>query len=370
MKIIKKIFYSAALILATLTLMISLGAVLSKFSLLSEIRIIKACSYVTFLWVLAVSLVALVIFVFLSQWRTSILYFSFMFVFSLALFDYSLGPLKHKASDNQQYYTELKVIAYNVRYFSCGIENITRFIEESKFDVVFLSECVLTPERQKYLQDHLPEYSIISDNGRDLALLSKYPVVSSKVIDLPTYIASLSSPNDLTKLASSGIHRSFIHAVVNIDGILVNLLSLRLIAGRPKNKTFAEELRWGEYLMDAQQKELDEFLAYINLLKGPIIFGGDLNMPSTSVLISEIEKYTRDTFLDNHVFGGLTFNVAFPTMRLDYIFHSKDITAKSSNILNVRLSDHFPVTADFLINPVGLQTMNNNPVNNNKKDIR
>ncbi|HVN58195.1 MAG TPA: endonuclease/exonuclease/phosphatase family protein [Bacteroidales bacterium] len=358
MKTSRKTVVVLALIPAVLTIIISLGSVLSRVSLFSGITIIKACSYVTFLWVLIVAFVALLIFALLRWWRTFIIYFSLMFIFSLSLFDYSLYSLENGKSDNKTDFKELRVMAYNIRYFSGGIENICRFIRGSKYDVVFLSECVLNPGRKRYLQENLPEYIMISDEGHDLSLLSKYPVVNSKVIELPTYIASLSSANDLTLLSSSGIHRSFIHAVVNIDGEYVNLLSLRLIAGRPKNKTISEGLKWGEYLMDAQEKEIEVFLKYLRQLKGPVIFGGDLNIPPTAILVSEIEKYTKDTYLEKNVFGGFTFNTAFPTMRLDYIFHSADLIPKSSRILNVRLSDHFPVEADFLIKKDNFQTLN------------
>ena len=52
-----------------------------------------------------------------------------------------------------------------------------------------------------------------------------------------------------------------------------------------------------------------------------------------------------------YVAGSRTFKVSFPTMRLDYLFHSQDIVPKRSEVVNVRppLSDHFPIRAEFLI---------------------
>jgi endonuclease/exonuclease/phosphatase family metal-dependent hydrolase len=51
------------------------------------------------------------------------------------------------------------------------------------------------------------------------------------------------------------------------------------------------------------------------------------------------------------MFGPLTFKVSFPTMRIDYLFHSRDLISKRSEEikLNPPLSDHFPISAEFLI---------------------
>jgi len=59
---------------------------------------------------------------------------------------------------------------------------------------------ILTPEKLEYLRKSLPSYTIISDNGHDLSILSKHPVISYKIVDLPTFVASLSSSNDIEKI--------------------------------------------------------------------------------------------------------------------------------------------------------------------------
>jgi endonuclease/exonuclease/phosphatase family metal-dependent hydrolase len=248
-------------------------------------------------------------------------------------------------------YDSLKVGAFNIKYYAYGIENISKFIKESDFDVMLLSESVLTPEKLEYLKSSLPAYTVLTDNGHDLSILSKYPVLNYKIVELPTYIASLSSSNDIEKLKANGIHRSFVHAVINVNGTDVNVLSLRLIAGRPKDKSLGESIRWGKYLVNAQAEELSVFISYIQTLKGPLIFGGDLNVQPNTKIIHRINNYAVDTYLDEHPMGLYTFKVSFPTMRIDYLFHSKDIISKKSEVLKVVpvLSDHFPIKAEFLI---------------------
>ena len=281
-----------------------------------------------------------------------------MGIFTILLFDFSLKFITHRIPENIEIYDDLKVVAYNVKYYSSGIENITKFIKESDFDLVLLSESVLTSEKLEYLKNNLTAYSVLTDNGHDLALLSKYPVIYFKIIELPTYLTSFSGSNDIEKLSNSGIHRSFIHAVIDFKGTHINVLSVRLIAGRAKDKSIGENIRWWKYLLGAQDEELSVFLNYVRSINGPVIFGGDLNVTPNSAIIGEIKRYADDTYLDEHAFGSFTFSTLFPILRLDYIFHSKDIIVKNSGIVITMLSDHFPLRAEFLI-PRGKQIIRN-----------
>jgi hypothetical protein len=114
-------------------------------------------------------------------------------------------------------------------------------------------------------------------------------VLDYKIIDLPTYLASLSSSNDIEKIKSGEIHRSFVHAVINVNGTQVNVLSLRFIEGRPKDKSLKESIKWGKYLINAQTEELTVFLGYLRSLKGTVIFGGDLKVQPNTQVVRQIK---------------------------------------------------------------------------------
>jgi endonuclease/exonuclease/phosphatase family metal-dependent hydrolase len=357
MKLLKSILFFVALLLALLTILISTGSALCKFSISMNIQIIRACGYISFVWIMAVSLVVILLFLLLKSMPIAISYLSLMLLFVLLLFDFSFSFLKNRIPENVTNFDDLKVVAYNVRYYTYGLDNITNFIRESGFDIVLLSENVVDSSKLEYLKANLKDYTILTDNGHDLSLLSKFPVVYYKIVELPTYIASLSGSNDIAELKRGGTHRSFIHAIVDVNGTYVNFLSVRLIAGRPKDKSLAESIRWGEYLLDAQDKELSVFLSYLHTLKGPVIFGGDLNVPPNSDIISEIKQYAYDSYLDNHPFGPLTFKTSLPMIRLDYIFHSKDVIPKKSEVIKIMLSDHFPISAEFLLQKKNMQSM-------------
>jgi endonuclease/exonuclease/phosphatase (EEP) superfamily protein YafD len=355
MKIFKVILYVFTSFLFLVVLIFSLGSILCKYIDLPETSFIQIFGYLSFYWILVISAPVFLLLLLLPKKRKALSFLLLMILFTVLLNDISLKSFTRNIPENLLSYDSLKVAAYNVKYYGYGIENILKYINESDIDVALLSESQLSSEKLDWLKNNVKGYSVFSDGGHDLSILSKYPVVNYKVVELPTYLASLSGSNDIDRLKESGIHRSFIHAIVDVNGSLVNILSLRLIAGRPKDKTISEAIRWGKYLMSAQNEELDSFLSYLNSLKGCVIFGGDLNCPPNSRIIHEIRKHVLDSYSEKHFMGSYTFKASMPTARLDFIFHSKDIRVKRSEIVrpsltgHPHLSDHFMIKTEFLI---------------------
>jgi endonuclease/exonuclease/phosphatase (EEP) superfamily protein YafD len=349
MKVIRITLYLIALLTAFILVISCIGSLFCKYAQLSETSIIQVLGYTPFLWIIVIASVPLILFLLSGYLRTAIAFLLIMVIFAIFLDDISLTPVLHRKTEKTENFVSLKVGAYNVKYNSYGIEKISKFIFNSDIDILLLSENVVDTAKIEFLKNSLPAFSLFTDGGNDLSILSKYPIVSSEKIELPTYLASLSGGNDFEKLKENGVHRSFIHSIINVKGININILSLRLIAGRPKDRKLKDILNWGKYLVVAQNQELTVFLNYLRSLKGPIIFGGDLNTSPNSRIIHQIKKYVYDSWSDKHVFGTFTFKASFPTQRIDYIFHSKDLIVKKSFVVSTHLSDHFMVRSEFLI---------------------
>jgi endonuclease/exonuclease/phosphatase (EEP) superfamily protein YafD len=351
MKIVKPFLSFLAFLLASLVIIISLGSILCKYTNLPSHSMIQIFGYVSFFWILVVSAVILLLFLLIGRLNAALSYLGVIIIFIFLLNDFSFSYFRKRIPERAGAYDSIKVIAYNVKYYAYGIEKISSYINESGNDVVLLSESVLTPEKLEYLRSSLPSYTILSDNGHDLSILSKYPILNYKIVELPTFLASLSSSNDIDKIKANGVHRSFVHAVIDVNGTSVNVLSLRLLAGRPKDHSLRESIKWGKYLLNSQDEELSTFISYLKTITGPCIFGGDLNVTPNTQIIHKMNQYAEDTYLQEHMFGAFTFKLSFPTMRLDYLFHSKDVISKKSEVvkMNTILSDHFPVRAVFLI---------------------
>jgi endonuclease/exonuclease/phosphatase family metal-dependent hydrolase len=56
-----------------------------------------------------------------------------------------------------------------------------------------------------------------------------------------------------------------------------------------------------------------------------------------------------DTFVDKGNGLGQTHAQLLPLLRLDYIFHSKELKTIEHKTINKDYSDHFPVVARFLL---------------------
>lgn len=241
---------------------------------------------------------------------------------------------------------DISASAVNVRYYSYGMENVITAIKEINADVVLISENELSPDEKERIDSISHPYYFIDGRPGGTAIMSKFPVVKHREIEFPSHQASLKSKNDIDKLKVNP-KRTFIHAVVNTPQGIMNIISVRFIAGRAKNNSVKEQILWGKYIVETQQKEVDSLISYIEGLNGPVLFGGDLNAPPTSKTVKKLKKISKDAFNVKNNIGGFTFPVSFPVMRLDYIFTNDQLNMLYYDVLRINISDHLPVYAEF-----------------------
>lgn len=349
MKIARKLSLLIGKIFAVFIISLFVLNFLNHYEIFSVDTRLAGFDYLPPLVLLILALPVSLGFVLLKKRWAGLIFLVVVILFFITLGDVSMRFVTTKSLDKEAGYEKLSVLTYNVRYYSFGIEKIADFLDETHADVYLLCESVLDEQRKNYLEENLPEYSLISDNGHDTAILSRHPVLRYEIVQLPSFLASLSGSNDLEELTRKNQHRAFVHAVIDLNGTPVNVLSVRLIAGRAKDKSIKESYKWGRYLLQAQEQEQQTFLNYISKLNGPIVFGGDLNAPSSARVIKNFRKIARDAYLSDHLFGNFTFRTNMPSMRLDYIFHTPDLITVDSKIIRTRLSDHFPVKCDLLV---------------------
>jgi endonuclease/exonuclease/phosphatase (EEP) superfamily protein YafD len=245
---------------------------------------------------------------------------------------------------------KLSVVALNVRGYRDGRAEVLRALNDIRADVALLSENVLTPEEAEEMRkEALPAEFRMGRSG-ETAIISRYPILDFKEVDLPHRQVSLFGPNSLEKRDETPF-RSFVHAVVDAEGSPVHVLSVRLIAGRPPANDPWNQLQWGLYLLRAQADEFAFFENYVRQLKGPFVFGGDLNATPPSFGVRRLSAVALDSYLALHSIGRPTFRVSAPVMRLDYLFASPELTPVRADRLDVVVSDHFPVYAEYRFAP-------------------
>jgi endonuclease/exonuclease/phosphatase family metal-dependent hydrolase len=80
----------------------------------------------------------------------------------------------------------------------------------------------------------------------------------------------------------------------------------------------------------------------------PILLAGDFNDTPVSYSYRQIANELDDTFVDEGKGLGQTHVRMLPMLRIDYIFHSKDLQTIEHKTINKDYSDHFPVVARFV----------------------
>lgn len=292
---------------------------------------------------------ALLLLLLIKDWKrfgwVALIYLLFFITFG----DFNFTGRKSEPLPETLKTQKLTVAALNLRYFSYGLENVAEGIKQMEADVYLLSENVITDDQKEELERRIKPMTFHMGRQEGTAIISKYPVLSFKEVELPSRQASLFEENEVNEQHKNP-YRSFVHAVVDVNGVPTHAISIRFLAGRAKDRSPKEVLRWGFYVLDSQLKELDFFINYINKLDGPVIFGGDLNATPSSYVVKEISKIAVDTYLEDHIWGNFTFWTNFPSYaRLDYIFSKGMVQPVRSELPDIVVSDHYAVFTEFLI---------------------
>ncbi len=81
----------------------------------------------------------------------------------------------------------------------------------------------------------------------------------------------------------------------------------------------------------------------------PVIVCGDMNDVPNSFAYQTISKNLYDSYTEKGWGIGRTFQFLSPTLRIDYVLHSKQVELKHVQIIRPSPGDHNPVIADFKI---------------------
>ena len=277
-------------------------------------------------------------------------------------------PLKKEKKEEIVTKQQFSILSYNVRLFDLYEWNeledtqgeIFDFINSGQFDIICFQEFFtknsggLTKHKiQKKLKGkyytHI-DYTIENKNyNYGIATYSKYPIVNRGVINF-------------SNSSNSSIYTDII---INKDTVRIFNNHLQSIRFNKNNYTFItnskalnEDERLREIkdisfrLRDAFIKRASQADILTNHIKNspyPVIVCGDFNDVPVSYTYRKMKKNLNDSFVEAGKGIGTTYMGKFPSFRIDFIFHSKEIKCTNFEIPNVQLSDHYPVTSKFLL---------------------
>ena len=182
-----------------------------------------------------------------------------------------------------------------------------------------------------------------------IATFSKYPIVNRGVINF-------------RNSSNSSIYTD---VVINSDTVRIFNNHLQSIRFNKNNYTFitnSKALKDDERLKEIKDISFrlrDAFIkraSQANILSKhiqnspfPVIVTGDFNDVPVSYSYKRMKQGLNDSFIEAGKGIRRTYMGKFPSFRIDFILHSDEIKCVNFDIPNVRLSDHYPVTSEFVL---------------------
>ncbi len=231
----------------------------------------------------------------------------------------------------------LKIISLNGKSGKFGDENIYSFLNDQNADVV------LTQEYKS--AENLKGFEYFERNFPVVKIQSRFPIVESGIVETD---------------AKNG---RCIYADIKVNGKIIRFVNvymepfyLEKSMVKPTGDMNVNEEKAKSILhklvptFRKHQSQIAPIKGFLDSSPYPIILAGDFNSVPNSYEYYTLSENLEDTFLKVGKGSGTSFHdFKFP-IKIDHIFASKSITPISYKVdRSVKVSDHFPVIAEFLV---------------------
>ncbi|EJL68652.1 endonuclease/exonuclease/phosphatase family protein [Chryseobacterium populi] len=237
-------------------------------------------------------------------------------------------------SENYKSIRDIKVLTFNVKYGEFGWDKVKKYIRDQNADIILIQE----KDTNRALRQDLVKYPTV-------ILKTKHKIVRQE---------------ELIDEKSRG--NSF-YADIDINGKIVRVVNIYLEPFRLNKSMFAfnglekESKKIGTLLshmtptFKAHEDQIKKIRKAVDYSPYPVILAGDFNSVPNSYEYYNLGKNLEDAFLKVGNGQSSSFHDYKVPLRIDYIFTSKDIIPLSYKVdSSVKLSDHYPVIAEFLLN--------------------
>jgi len=252
--------------------------------------------------------------------------------------------------------SDLKVMTFNVRMFDVydwikepgTTQSIYNLVKSESPDVVAFQE--YHPMKDFDIGEYDYKYIHYPKNQVDFwgqAIFSKYPIIDKGEVDI------MSNAN------------SVIYVDLDVNGTYVRVYSVHLETLKLKKKDLDLEKtisskNTGEKLKSLASRidrgfgrhgtQADMIRKHVDQSPYPVIVMGDFNSSAFSYEYNQIKGNLVDAFEKGGEGFGRTFDFPYFPLRIDFIMGDPNFRLVNFKTLNdVKLSDHFPVTASYKI---------------------
>ncbi len=233
--------------------------------------------------------------------------------------------------------SNLKLISLNGKFGKLGNDEIYDYLNKQNADVVFFQEYdkKIPLDGFKYFENSKPITKI----------QSRFPIIESGKIETD-------ANNAVCMFADIKINGKIIRFVnVYMEPFFLDKKMVKPTKDMDKNEEKAKKvLHMLIPTFKKHQKQIDQIKDFIDQSPYPVIVAGDFNAVPNSYEYYKVSEDLQDVFLKVGKGSGTSFHdFKFP-LKIDHVFASESITAVNYKVdRSVRISDHFPVIAEFHI---------------------
>lgn len=239
----------------------------------------------------------------------------------------------------------VRVMSYNI-HSGFGVEGtmdleaIAQVIEDSGAEIVGLQEVSRgqlisgVADQLSYLASRLGfehvEYFGTTDPTFGNAVLSRYPIVES----VETHLPQVGTP----------LRRGYLGTTIDAGGTSLLFISTHL---QHVNDPDVHDRDPEGDLYPVHREQIETILTKWGGVE-PALLVGDFNArPGWRQLAELMSAGWVDSWAEVGAGDGFTSNSANPEHRIDYVFHTPDLTVADAGVIQSRASDHFPVVVDI-----------------------
>ncbi len=265
----------------------------------------------------------------------------------------------------------VRMMTYNVHNFKrYGAKNdistkheILELISSQQPDIIGFQEFFTRYKGQYDMRDSIVKvlkisnlyfepFNFNSQEGIGMAIFSKFPIIAKGMIQLSDDRASSNQCLYVDVKKGEKIFRVY---SVHLQSIKFNPDDYKYIDSvSKKGKTDMQSTRrLGGKLKIAFIKRSEQVFkvkAHAAACPYPYIISGDFNDTPTSFAVNQMASGLKNAFREKGSGFGRTYNGDFPNYQIDYIMASPQFNVASYQIIEKKLSDHFPLRSDLILN--------------------